>query len=282
MLIEGGSKVDQVSGNMQTQLARLDREIGGAIENMVSRTDEIATRTEAKVTAVYDRVDEMAQRLTALTQLTGTMGQVAAQLGGIIPQLGQGGTPGALSELRQEIRTIANGIGLWQQEVVTTLGVLPTRLGAQIGADLKPQWTIMLDQITATRQDVLANLAGGSNELTRRLDGLEEVNSFVADHLTAPKQDNIGAALRGVLAALGQITTQLHHLDQRLPRGNAVIPTPFLIANDPTDKRKVDQALTTVTDIFASLRDRGDDVITRLNEVAAHLQTAADKIHKNA
>ncbi len=285
MLIEGGAKVDQVSGNMQTQLARLDREIGGAIENMVARTDEIATRTEAKVTAVYDRVDDMAQRLTALSQLTGTMGQVAAQLGGIIPQLGQGGTSGGLSELRQEIRTIANGIGLWQQEVATTLAALPARMGTMLGTNpdsslADSSLSVIRAQIESTRQDVLTSITGTSGDVLHRLHGLEEVGSFVADHITTPKPDNVGGALRGVLAALGQITTQLHQIDQRLPRGNGVI-TPFMIANDTQDKKHVDQALTTVTDIFTSLRDRGDDVINRLNQVANHLQSAAEKIQRH-
>lgn len=281
LLIEGGAKVDQVSGSMQTQLARLDREIGGAIHNMVARTDEIAARTEAKVTAVYDRVDDMAQRLSALSQLTSTMGQVAAQLGGIIPQLGSGsmGSGGTLGELRQELRTINNGIGLWQQEVATTLAALPQRLGMQVGESFEPHWGVMLGQIEATRQDVLATMTEVAHDATSRLRSLEEVSSFVADTVTAPKLDTAGAAMRGVLAALGQITQQLHQLDQRLPRGNTVIASPFQIANDAADTRKVDQALATVTDIFASLRDRGDDVINRLNQVASHLQVAAAKIH---
>ncbi len=280
LLIEGGAKVDHVSGNMQNQLARLDREIGGAIENMVARTDEIATRTEAKVTAVYDRVNDMAQRLTALSQLTGTMGQVAAQLGGIIPQLGQAGAGGGLGELRQEIRTIANGIGLWQKEVATTLAALPARMEATQKVPSDSGLTVICEQIDATRREVLASISGTSGDVARRLRGLEEVEGFVADHITAPRPDHVDGALRGVLAALGQITTQLHQIDQRLPRSGNVI-SPFMIANDTQDKKYVDQALTTVTDIFTSLRDRGDDVINRLNQVAVNLQTAADKIHRN-
>ena len=78
--------------------------------------------------------------------------------------------------------------------------------------------------------------------------------------------------MRGIVTALSQINGQLHDFDARLPA----------LASYPVAEggQKVDQALDAVTDIFSSLRDRGDDVINRLNDMARHLQTAADKIHK--
>ncbi|MEJ0063833.1 MAG: hypothetical protein WDO70_11745 [Alphaproteobacteria bacterium] len=246
LLLEGGTKVEIVAGGMQGQLARLDREIGDAIDNMAARTDEIATRNETRLTAIYGKVEDMAQRLAALNQLTGALGQVAGQLGQIIPQIGQDGEKTEIDSLRREIED-------WRRDIGAALASMPEQLHERIGGKLAE---------------------------------IEEASGFVAMQVTAPAHDTpqLMTALSGIVSALGQISSQLNRLDGRLPRhaandqNNNVVPLPA--AAGPPDQ--IDQALTNMTDIFSSLRDRGDDVINRLNEVAVHLQTAADKIQKDS
>ncbi|MBP7252566.1 MAG: hypothetical protein KBA75_03665 [Alphaproteobacteria bacterium] len=274
MLLEGGSKVESVAGGMAGQLERLDREIGNSIESVVSRTDRLAAHNEERLDAVYNKVDDIAQRLNALGQLTNTMSHVASQLAQLIPQLGNGTAEADVAELRQDMYSVVKDLLEWQKSINATLRNLPIHLQQELGENLDRNLLLLRGQMEATRQDMMAAVTEEQHGFGRKLSALEEVTGFVADNVTAPKPDagQLAAALRGIVTALSQINGQLHDFDARLPA----------LASYPVAEggQKVDQALDAVTDIFSSLRDRGDDVINRLNDMARHLQTAADKIHK--
>lgn len=274
MLLVGGSRVESVAGDMAGQLERLDREIGNSIESVVARTDRLATHNEERLDAVYGKVEDIAQRLNALGQLTNTMSHVASQLAQLIPQLGNGTAEADVAELRQDMYSVVKDLLEWQKSINATLRNLPIHLQQELGENLDRNLLLLRGQMEATRQDMMAAVTEEQHGFGRKLSALEEVTGFVADNVTAPKPDagQLAAALRGIVTALSQINGQLHDFDARLPTLAA-----YPVAEGG---QKVDQALDAVTDIFSSLRDRGDDVINRLNDMARHLQTAADKIHK--
>jgi len=280
LLLAGGSKVDTMAGSMAGQLARLDREIGASLESVVARTDQLATRNEEQLDAVYGKVEEMGQRLAALSHLTHTMGQVAAQLGQLIPQIGAGAPQEDVIQLRHDMRAVVEDLLDWQKNINATLNNIPAQMQRELGGSFDQHLILLRGQIEATRQDMMSAVSDQQQGFGRKLDSLEEVSSFVADNVTAPKADagQLAAALRGIVTALSQINNQLHSFDQRLPAE----VTPETAAEIDPEQQKMDQALTAVTDIFSSLRDRGDDVISRLNEMAVHLQSAADKIQRDA
>ncbi len=274
MLLEGGTRVETVAGGMAGQLARLDREIGSSLESVMARTDKLAMQNEQRLDQVYSRVEEMSQRLAALGQLTNTMSMVANQLAQLIPQLGNGTSEEDVAELRQDMYAVVKDLLEWQKTINATLNNLPLHLQQELGENLDQNLVMLRGQMEATRQDMLAAMSEEQHGFGRKLEELEEVAGFVADNVTAPKPDagQLAAALRGIVTALSQINSQLHSFDQRLPG----LPE----YSGETEHVKVDQALNAVTDIFSSLRDRGDDVINRLNDMARHLQSAADKIQK--
>lgn len=274
LLLVGGSKVESVAGDMAGQIARLDRDIGSSLETIVTRTDQLATHNETRLDAMHDKVEIMSQRLAALGQLTGTMGQVAAQLGQLIPEIGAGAGSDDIAGLRQDMMAVVQELLAWQKTINATLASLPVQMQQEMGNQFDPQLMVLRGQLEAAHQDMMAVVSDQQHDFGRRFDALEEVSGFLADHVTAPKTDaaQLASALRGIVTALSQINNQLHALDERLP------------AEPPSDMtaetQQVDQTLTAVTDIFSSLRDRGDNVISRLNEVANSLQNAADKNHR--
>ena len=176
----------------------------------------------------------------------------------------------------------------WQKTINATLNTLPTQLQQQMGDNLDQHLVLLRVQLENARQDMLQAVSEDQRRiggLGQRLGALEEVSGFVADAVTAPRPDaaQMAAALRGIVTALSQINSQLHDFDTRLPTasGAATPPAEQQQPVDPAEQQKVDQALTAVTDIFSSLRDRGDNVISRLNQMASHLQSAADKIQRD-
>lgn len=279
LLLESETHVAQATGGVQHRLAQLDRAIDSAVENVVARTHDMAGHGEARLDALIGRVEGMTVHLSALGQLAGMMGQIAAQLGALIP--GFGGDQQAETEsLRHELRMILDGIGIWQQEIAATIAAVPERLREQIGAGFDPHLSAVLGQIEAARQDMLAAMTGVHDGLHRRLDRTEEIGGFIADHVTAKPPDKTAPALQNVLAALERIAGQLQQMDQRLPEFSHEEDAPLLSA--PPVQGEEAQGLTAMTGIFASLRNSGGDVISRLNDMAVHLQSAADKIQKES
>jgi methyl-accepting chemotaxis protein len=298
LLLAGGTRVETVADGMAGQLARLDREIGNSLGNLdrdigaslgnldreigsslgkvAERTDKLASKSEERLDAVYTKVEEMSLRLNALSQLTNTMASVASQLAELIPQIGDNHAASEhVGELRQDMYAVVKDLLEWQKTINASLHALPAHIQQEMGGNLEQNLMLIRGQLEATRQDMMASVSEQQHGFGRRLDSLEEVSSFVADNVTAPKPDagQMATALRGIVLALSQINSQLHDFDQRLPvvLGSGLMQQP---------EQHVDQALDAVTDIFSSLRDRGDNVINRLNDMARHLQSAADKIHK--
>jgi HAMP domain-containing protein len=278
LLLFGGGEVANLTTGMTDQLARLEHDVTASLATVQECTEQLVTHNIAQFNAVHDKVEVMSQRLAALGQLTGTMGQVAAQLGQLIPQVG-GAESGDMAQLRLDMMQVVQELLGWQKTINATLETLPAHLQHSMNDTLDPQLIMLRGQLEATRQDMMAVVSEQQHEFGRRFDRSDEVSGFIADSVTAgssangaatTKPDNAQLAnvLREIVTALSQINRQISALDQRLPEpAQATAPSP----------EQVDHALSAVTDIFASLRDRGDDVINRLNAMASHLQTAAEK-----
>lgn len=272
MLLTGTSKVESAADGMAGHLQKLDKSLSSSLQSLVVRTDQLATSNETRLENMTGKVEEMTQKLNTLGQLTNTMAQVAAQLAQLIPQLGSAGDDSGT--VRREMAIVVKDMLEWQRSINATLATLPQRLERELGTSFEQQMIALRGQMEATRQDMMAAVSEEQSLVVNKLSALEEVTGFVADSVTSdsPKAEagKVAQALRGIVTALSQINSQLHDIDTRLPFDGAEM------VQEPASGN-ADQALSAVTDIFSSLRDRGDNVINRLNEMATHLQSAADK-----
>lgn len=273
MLLTGTSKVESAADGVAGHLQKLDKSLSTSLQSLVVRTDQLASNNETRLENMSGKVEEMTQKLNTLGQLTNTMAQVAAQLAQLIPQLGSAGDDAGT--VKREMAIVVKDMLEWQRSINATLATLPQRLERELGTSFEQQMIALRGQMEATRQDMMAAVSVEQSTVVNKLSALEEVSSFVADSVTAdsPKAEagKVALALRGIVAALSQINSQLHDIDTRLPAGGDIATPPEQASGH------ADQALSAVTDIFSSLRDRGDNVINRLNEMATHLQSAADK-----
>jgi hypothetical protein len=256
-LITGGHKIEIVADAIARNMQNLQEDLTTSLHDIITQTETMTARHEDRLHSVHGEIEQMSQKLSALGQLTVTLSQVAGQLGQAIPQLG-GSNNSEIAPLRQDLRILVAELLNWQHSINAGFAEIPQLIKQNLGSGLEGQFAELSSQLALSLEQKTLGLS-------QKLQRLDEVNGFIADYATAPKQDmaQLVAALRGIITALTQINDQLHVLDDRLPERHEA-------------RQPVDQALSAVTDIFVSLRDRGDDVINRLHDMANQLQSAAE------
>lgn len=280
LVVNSGETLTHAIDAMRDNVASVGNRVIAFTGDMLEQTVTLSDMGGTKINEMQRGFNEFLQRFATLGQLTGVLGAIADQLSQILPGLGHLATPHdtketasavpalpsrQFDELRLGIDQSGEAVAALRRDLLTAISDLPHKLGKGTAQDDEDQTAQLAERIETTRSDILATLKRQNLILDEKLTRLEYATTQNEAAPVPPMtSDQTSEALGTIAVLLDQISSHIKTLDRKIDlAGNSEHHG----ASEQNGK-----ALDAVSSIFASLRERSDEVIDRLNNVASELQ----------
>ncbi|MBI1272885.1 MAG: hypothetical protein GC131_02220 [Alphaproteobacteria bacterium] len=278
---EHGEKIAKLNNalSLATTLARENQQaVIGRIEKVLPRLEQRSESMGSVVSDVGKQLRELVQSLLATERMLHVTASQAHQTSESF-----GKEAGELTErlfaaaslLRNSGEVLAETTDLTRSNMKDTVDTLKDAEATLF--EFLEQSTTRLDK-AVTAVEAFAGTAKGLNANASLFDNTMQ-NVFVSSELlseqVAALQDNnpgaLKASLSEILAVLMDIAVQMKRLGETRSLATAATGASLAPELPGQPQEQLESTLNAMNDIFASLRDRGDDVINRLNQVAESL-----------